>query len=127
MSWRLDDKQLATVSPVVGWRSSQRLLRDHYVGLDGNDYSVYPSVIGGRIEIIADLHRVGVFLRRAARRRPRADLGQTPDRAQLRATSPPPERCDASDLRRYAHPPRLRSRPDLSDYDTLLGVDGGVA
>ena len=29
--------------------------------LDGNDYSVHPSVIGRRIEITADVHRVRVW------------------------------------------------------------------
>jgi transposase len=48
---RLDtDRQammtLPPVPPVVGWRSSQRLPRDHYIRLDSNDYSVHPSVIG---------------------------------------------------------------------------------
>jgi transposase len=52
---------LPPVAPVVGWRSSQRLARDHYVRLDANDYSVHPSAIGRRVEITADLHRVGVF------------------------------------------------------------------
>ena len=31
---------LPPVPPVVGWRGSLRLPRDHYVRLDGNDYSV---------------------------------------------------------------------------------------
>jgi transposase len=35
-----------------------RLPRDHYIRLDSNDYSVHPSVIGRRIEVIADLERV---------------------------------------------------------------------
>ena len=52
---------LPAVPPVVGWPSSQRLPRDHYVRLDGNDCSAHPSVIGRRIEITADLHRVCVF------------------------------------------------------------------
>ena len=51
---------LPPVAPVVGWRSSQRLARDHYVRLDSNDYSVHPSVIRRRIEVTADLHRVRV-------------------------------------------------------------------
>ena len=37
---------LPPVAPVVGWRSTTRLARDHYLRLDGNDYSVHPSVIG---------------------------------------------------------------------------------
>jgi len=49
------------VAPVTGWRASTRLALDHYIRLDANDYSVHPSVIGRRVEIIADLHRVQVL------------------------------------------------------------------
>lgn len=52
---------LPPVAPVTGWRAATRLARDHYVRLDGNDYSVHPAVIGRRVEIIADLHRVRVL------------------------------------------------------------------
>jgi len=31
------------------------------VRLDGNDYSVHPAVIGGRIEVVADLAQVRAF------------------------------------------------------------------
>jgi transposase len=34
---------LPPVGPSVGWRTSTRLPRDHYVRLDGNDYSVQPG------------------------------------------------------------------------------------
>jgi transposase len=33
---------LPPVAPVTGWANSLRLPRDHYVRLDGNDYSVHP-------------------------------------------------------------------------------------
>jgi transposase len=49
---------LPPVAPVTGWRASVRLPRDHYVRLDGNDYSVHPGVIGRRVEVVADLQRV---------------------------------------------------------------------
>ena len=52
---------LPPVPPAVGWRRSTRLPRDFYVRLDSNDYSVHPSVIGRRIELVADLDRVRVF------------------------------------------------------------------
>jgi transposase len=42
---------LPPVPPAVAWRSSTRLPRDHYVRLDGNDYSVHPAAIGRWIEI----------------------------------------------------------------------------
>src|SRR3982074_1106948 len=49
------------VAPVTGWRASTRLPRDHYIRFDSNDYSVHPSVIGRRIETIADLNQVRVL------------------------------------------------------------------
>ena len=61
---------LPPVAPVIGWRTSPRLPRDHYVRLDGNDYSVHPVVIGRRIEITADLDRVRVWCGGTAGRRP---------------------------------------------------------
>jgi len=36
------------------------LPRDHYVRVDANDYSVHPGVIGHRIEVVTDLHRVRI-------------------------------------------------------------------
>lgn len=51
---------LPPVAPVTGWHKTARLPRDHYVRLDGNDYSVEPAVIGRRIQITADLARVKV-------------------------------------------------------------------
>src|SRR5450631_2680216 len=52
---------LPPVNPVTGWARSTRLPRDHYVRLDGNDYSVHPAAIGRRIELRANLHKVKVF------------------------------------------------------------------
>jgi transposase len=52
---------LPPIAPVTGWRASVRLPRDHYVRLDGNDYSVHPAAIGRRVEVVADLHRVRVL------------------------------------------------------------------
>jgi transposase len=51
---------LPPVAPATGWHRTARLPRDHYVRLDGNDYSVDPAVIGRRVEITADLDRVRV-------------------------------------------------------------------
>jgi hypothetical protein len=53
--------RLSPVQPVVGWRSSVRLPRDHYVRVDSNDYSVSPEEIGRRIEVLTDLDRVRAF------------------------------------------------------------------
>ena len=54
---------LPPVAPVVGWRSTTRLPRDHYVRVDSNDYSVHPAVVGRRVEIAADLDEVTGDLR----------------------------------------------------------------
>jgi transposase len=51
---------LPPVAPVTGWRTAARLPRDHYVRLDGNDYSVHPSVIGRQVQVRADLDQVVV-------------------------------------------------------------------
>ena len=51
---------LPPVAPVVGWRATTRLPRDHYVRLDSNDYSVHPAVIGRRVEVVAGLEQVVV-------------------------------------------------------------------
>ena len=118
---------LPPVAPVVGWRSSQRLARDHYVRLDGNDYSVHPSVIGCRIEITADLHRVRVL----------CDGRIVADHervwAKHQTIHDPEHLAAATTLRRQrlevVRPPaetEVETRR-LSDYDALCGVDGGVA
>jgi transposase len=52
---------LPPLAPATGWRWSGRLPRDFYVRVDGNDYSVHPSVIGRRIEVVTDLERVRAF------------------------------------------------------------------
>ena len=62
---------LPPVAPATGWRASTRLARDHYVRLDGNDYSVHPAVIGRRVEVVADLRPGAGALRRPGGGRPR--------------------------------------------------------
>jgi len=52
---------LPPVAPVTGWHSSVRLPWDHYIRLGSNDYSVHPQVIGRRVKVTADLHRVRVW------------------------------------------------------------------
>jgi hypothetical protein len=49
---------LPPVPPATGWHLSTRLPRDHYVRVDGNDYSLHAGVIGRRIEVTVNLHRV---------------------------------------------------------------------
>jgi transposase len=118
---------LPPVAPVVGWRSSQRLARDHYVRLDANDYSVHPSAIGRRIEVTADLHRVRVW----------CDGRLVADHERLWAkhqTIHDPEHLAAARTLRRQRLEVVRPPTDtevetrrLSDYDALLGADGGVA
>jgi hypothetical protein len=52
--------QLPPLAPATGWRAALRLPRDHYVRLDGNDYSVHPAAVGRRVQVAADLERVTV-------------------------------------------------------------------
>jgi transposase len=51
---------LPPVAPVLGWCTSLRLPRDHYVRVASNDYSVDPAVVGRRVEVSADLEHVVV-------------------------------------------------------------------
>ena len=118
---------LPPVAPVTGWRFSARLARDHYVRLDSNDYSVHPAVIGRRIEVTAGLHRVRVF----------CDGKVVADHERIWAwhqtVSDPGHIAAARALRRErVGVLRPVAEPDveqrsLSDYDTALGLDGGVA
>ena len=119
---------LPPVAPATGWRSSTRLARDHYVRLDGNDYSVHPAVIGRRVEIVADLARVRVL----CDGRPVADH----ERIWARHQTISAEEHVAARALRAARLGLLRPAPPageveirpLADYDTALGLtDGGVA
>jgi transposase len=113
---------LPPVVPVTGWRQSSRLARDHYIRLDSNDYSVHPSVIGRRIEVIAGLARVTVL----------CDGKTVADHERIWARhqtiTDPAHLAAARTLRRerleIVRPPReadvqIRS---LADYDTALGL-----
>jgi transposase len=115
------------VAPVTGWAGSQRLPRDHYVRLDGNDYSVHPGAIGRRVEIRASLDKVRVFC-----------AGRTVaehDRVWARhQTLHDPDHLAAAKTMRRERLDVVRPGAEddvqirvLSDYDVLLGVDGGVA
>jgi transposase len=118
---------LPPVAPVVGWRASTRLARDHYVRLDSNDYSVHPSVIGRRIEVIADLDRVRVH----------CDGKLVADHERIWAwhqSITDPGHLEAAKVLRRKRIGMLRPAPEpevevrcLADYDTALGIDGGVA
>ena len=121
---------LPPVEPATGWRTSTRLARDHYVRLDSNDYSVHPSVIGRRIEVIADLARVRVL----CEGRVMADHERV---WAWHQTISDPEHVNAAKALRRERVGVLRpvgssevEQRALSDYDTALGIedlDGGVA
>jgi transposase len=115
---------LPPVAPVVGWRTSTRLARDHYVRVASNDYSVHPSAIGRLVEVVADLEQVRVTCgghNVAAHPRCWAVHQSITDPAHAQA---------AAAMRRsrlqVARPPagtQVEQRR-LADYDALLGIDG---
>ena len=120
---------LPPVAPATGWRSSARLARDHYIRLDSNDYSVHPAVIGRRIEVIADLHRVRVLCggqvvadheRAWAWHQTITDPGH---HAAARAL-----RSQRAAMLRPVPEPQVEQR-SLDVYDAVLGTgtDGGAA
>jgi transposase len=111
------------LAPATGWRIFGRLPRDFYVRLDGNDYSVHPSAIGRRIEVVADLDRVRAYC-----------AGKVvADHARIWAkhqslTLPEHDaaakqmRRDRIGLVRPGAEPEVEIRC-LGDYDTALGLD----
>jgi transposase len=105
------------------------LPRDHYVRLDGNDYSVHPAAIGQRIEISADLTRVRVFCGGrlvADHERVWAKHQTIVDPAHLTAAKA--LRRERLEVVRPAATVQIEQR-SLADYDTALGLDfdGGAA
>ena len=114
---------LPPVAPATGWRSSTRLARDHYVRLDGNDYSVHPEVIGRRVEVIADLDRVRVFCEgRPVADHPRAWATHQTISAEEHVTAARALRAERLGRLRPAPPAGEVEVRSLSDYDTALGL-----
>jgi transposase len=124
---------LPPVEPTTGWRSSTRLARDHYVRLDGNDYSVHPGVIGRRVEVIADLHRVRVLCDgRVVANHERAWARHQTISTADHVTAARALRAQRIGLLRPATAGEQVEIRALSDYDTALGLTedtaaGGVA
>jgi transposase len=117
---------LPPVAPATGWRVSMRLPRDYYLRYDSNDYSVDPSVIGRRIEVVADLERVRAF----------CDGRMVADHervwARHQTLTDPAHRRTAARLRRDRLSLVPPVEPDvqtrrLGDYDDAFGVPGGIA
>ena len=120
---------LPPVAPATGWRTSTRLARDHYVRLDGNDYSVHPTVIGRRVEVVADLARVRVLCEgRIVADHERVWARHQTISAAEHVAAARALRAQRVGVLRPAPPAgEVEIRP-LSDYDTALGLtDGGVA
>ena len=120
---------LPPVAPAVGWASSTRLPRDHYVRLDSNDYSVHPVAVGRLVEVRADLHKVTVTLggRLIAEHQRCWARHQTVTDSQHQQA--------AADLRAQLSAQRRPAKPDeqdveqrqLSDYDAAFDLDAAVA
>jgi transposase len=116
---------LPPVPPTLGWRHSTRLPRDHYIRLDSNDYSVHPSAVGRRIEVVADLDRVRVW----CAGRPVAD--HTRVWAKHQTLSDQDHLAAAQSMRQHrsdlfaaatgAADPQVEQR-SLADYDRALGI-----
>jgi transposase len=120
--------ELPPTAPTVGWSSTVRLGRDHYVRLDSNDYSVHPSVIGRKVTVSADLNMVRVYCDSvlvAAHQRCWAAHQTISDPAHVQAAA----------ALRTRHRLTAASTPaddavayrDLSDYDRILGLGEGAA
>jgi transposase len=118
---------LPPAPPLLGWRASLRLPRDHYVRVDANDYSVHPAAVGRRVEVTADLATVRVSCA--------GQVVAEHDRCwAAHQTLTDPEHAAAAEKLRAAH--RAAQRPAagelveqraLSDYDAFFGVDAMVA
>ncbi len=94
------------VTPSLGWRASVRLPRNYYIRLDGNVYSVDPSVIGRRIEVTADLTTVTISCTGravAVHDRARPSIRRLP----TCSTARPPSSCNTG---RASHPHPLTVR-----------------
>jgi len=120
---------LPPVAPATGWRAGTRLARDHYVRIDSNDYSIHPAVIGRRIELVVDVHRVRAFCEgRLVADHARAwAWHQTISDPDHLAAARALRRDRVGVLRPVANPPDLEvEQRCLGDYDAALGLDGAL-
>jgi transposase len=113
---------LPPVAPVVGWRTEVRLPRDHYVRLDGNDYSVHPGAIGRRVQVSAGLEKVRVRLDG------RLVAEHLRCWANHQTITDPAHRAAAEAMRKTPKPaptpePEVEQR-DLGAYDIAFGLTG---
>jgi len=117
---------LPPVAPVVGWRTSTRLARDHYVRVASNDYSVHPSAIGRLVEVVADLDQVRVSCGGH-------NVAAHPRCWAVHQTITDPVHAQAATAMRRSRWQVTRPLADtqveqrrLADYDTVFGVNGTV-
>jgi transposase len=118
---------LPPVPPMLGWRMEVRLPRDHYVRLDGNDYSVHLSVVGRRVEVAGDLDTVTV--------RCGGRIVAAHDRcwANHQTLTDPDHHAAAETLRQRARQQAVPAaggeveQRNLSDYDAIFGLVEAVA
>jgi transposase len=113
---------LPPVPPAIGWQHMLRLPRDHYVRMDGNDYSVHPTAVGRRVLIRADLNRVRVL----------CEGSVVADHERIWAkhqTLADPQHLGAARLLRRGRVEMLQPLTQtevelrsLTDYDTALGI-----
>jgi transposase len=111
----------------ISWRNSLVLPRDYFVRLDTCDYSVHPSAIGQRVEVIADLDMVRI-------RRGQALVGEHARCWARHQSITDAEHRKAADVMRRDFQDRQRAarqgpadtdvqERDLSSYDRLFGLD----
>jgi transposase len=131
MRWEADKAAMLALPPVppsVGWRHQVRLPRDHYVRMDGNDYSVDPAAVGRKVQVVADLATVNVSCAGrvvAAHERCWARHQSITDAAHHTAAL-----ALAAQARKSIRGPEpdLVEERDLAVYDTAFGLtDGQVA
>ncbi len=114
---------LPAAAPQIGWSTSARLPRDHYVRLNANDYSVHPAAIGRLVEIRADLEHVTVTCGSA-------NVARHERCWAAHQTLTDPEHLAAARAfrgRRLAPLPAALTEVQqrrLSDYDDLFGLTG---
>ncbi|MFG1879409.1 IS21 family transposase [Sphaerisporangium sp. NPDC049003] len=115
---------LPPIAPLVGWRTSTRLSRDHYVRVASCDYSVHPSAIGRLVEVVADLSQVSVTCagHLVARHERSWAIHQTitdPAHQHAAAVLRGRRSRQATGLAEVEVEQRR-----LSDYDAVLGIEG---
>ncbi len=120
---------LPPVEPLVGWRTSTRLARDHYVRIASNDYSVHPSAIGRLVEVVADLEQVTVTCGgQNVAAHPRCWAVHQSITDPVHAQAAAAMRRSGLQVTRAPVDTQVEQRR-LADYDALIGIEGteGVA